>query len=192
MKGRQFYSRSGHKLGSQLRSRSGCVQAATNQCFSLTSVFLSLSFFPPYPPPLKRKLKTEKEKKKPKGFRGCKATTIVKALGGVRGLNTRLRTDNPETNISAWGAARWVRWGDTAQSYHVLGTLWCQCKPVNQGALDSLGQKTGGSRGPNSSLSSICIFCITKEGAGSWGAGSLAENKQGINYFHIFAKYLCV
>lgn len=64
-------------------------------------------------------------------------------------------------------------------------TLWCQCKQMNQGALDSLGQKTGGSRGPNSSLSSICVFCITKEGAGCWGAGSLAEKHQSVNLIYL-------
>lgn len=62
----------------------------------------------------------------------------------------------------------------------------CRRKRVNQGALNSLGQKTGGSRGPKASLSSICSFCIGKEGVGCWGAGSLAGKHQGINFVYLY------
>ena len=46
---RQFDSWSGHMPGLRVRSQSGCVQEATNRCFFLTSMFLSLSFSLPSP-----------------------------------------------------------------------------------------------------------------------------------------------
>lgn len=52
-------------------------------------------------------------------------------------------------------------------------------------ALDSLGQKTGGSRGPNSSRSSICTFWMGKGIAGSQGSRSAAEKHPSINSIHL-------
>lgn len=61
---------------------------------------------------------------------------------------------------------------------------------ASPGAPDSLGQKTGGRRGPNSSLSSICIFCIGKGGTGSRGTGSLAEKQQCLIFTHLLNIYV--
>lgn len=56
--------------------------------------------------------------------------------------------------------------------WHWRGGTW---------GLDSLGQKTGGSRGPNSSRSSICTFWMGKGTAGAQGSGSAAEEEQCVS-----------